>query len=140
MLDQNIFRKNFPVKIINIGKRKESIAHVYLFSGKGRCIINKTLGRNYLQDNIDYLKNIRDPLKILNIEKKVDLIIFVKGGGLAAQSKAIQLAIVKHLYYINKNNKKILKFASLITRDSRIKERKKYGLKKARKAPQYSKR
>nr|BBC77668.1 ribosomal protein S9 [Nitzschia sp. NIES-3576] len=142
MLNLNSFKKNSFSKILNIGKRKRAVAHVYLFKGKGRFIVNKNLGKEYFQNNSNYLKNIWNPLEKLKIEKKIDIIAFVKGSGLAAQSKAIQLGLVKYICSIpiNKKNRKILKSASLLTRDSRIKERKKYGLKKARKASQYSKR
>jgi small subunit ribosomal protein S9 len=76
------------------------------------------------------------PLK----EKQFDIIVLVKGGGLTGQADAIQLGVARQLCKIDKNNRAILKPFGFLTRDSRIKERKKYGLRKARKAPQYSKR
>nr|BBC77563.1 ribosomal protein S9 [Nitzschia sp. PL1-4] len=129
-----ILYKNF------LGKRKEAVAHVYIFLGKGRLIINRNRGITYFQKNSNFLKNIYNPLKVLGIEKKLDILVFVKGGGIAAQSEAIELGVAKYLLLANNNNRISLKLNHLLTRDSRVKERKKYGLKKARKAPQYSKR
>ena len=130
----------FQKENIGLGKRKRAIARVFLFSGKGKLIINKISGEKYLQYNNEYLNLILEPLKKLNLEKDYDIIVLIKGGGIKSQTEAIQLGITRLLCTINKNNRLILKPLGFLTRDSRIKERKKYGLRKARKASQYSKR
>jgi len=130
----------FQNKNIGLGKRKESIARVFLLPGEGNLIINKTSGDKYLQYNNTYLNTVRGPLEKLNLEKQYDIVALVNGGGLTGQAQAIQLGIARLLCKMAKENRAILKPFGFLTRDSRIKERKKYGLKKARKAPQYSKR
>jgi len=130
----------FQNKNIGLGKRKESIARVFLLPGEGNLIINKTSGDKYLQYNNTYLNTVRGPLEKLNLEKQYDIVALVNGGGLTGQAQAIQLGIARLLCKMAKENRSILKPFGFLTRDSRIKERKKYGLKKARKAPQYSKR
>jgi small subunit ribosomal protein S9 len=80
------------------------------------------------------------PLKALNLEKQFDIVTLVQGGGLTGQAQAIQLGVARQLCKIDNRNRAILKPFGFLTRDSRIKERKKYGLRKARKAPQHSKR
>jgi small subunit ribosomal protein S9 len=125
---------------IGLGKRKQAIARVFVIPGKGNLIINKVSGNKYLQYNTDYLKTVWAPLKILNLEKQFDIITLVNGGGLTGQTEAIQLGVARQLCKLDNQNRAILKPFGFLTRDSRIKERKKYGLRKARKAPQYSKR
>ena len=125
---------------IGLGKRKQSSARVFLIPGQGNIIVNKVSGEKYLQYNENYLNTVWLPLKKLNLEKTFDIIAVVKGGGLNGQAEAIQLGVARLLCKIDKNNRLILKPFGFLTRDSRIKERKKYGLRKARKAPQYSKR
>jgi small subunit ribosomal protein S9 len=125
---------------IGLGKRKQAIARVFLIPGKGDLVINKVSGNKYLQYNDTYFNSVWAPLKELNLEKQFDIIVLVKGGGLTGQAGAIQLGVARQLCKIDKNNRAILKPFGFLTRDSRIKERKKYGLRKARKAPQYSKR
>lgn len=125
---------------IGLGKRKKAIARVFLIPGQGNLIINKVSGNKYLQYNDTYLKSIWAPLKILNLEHQFDIITLVNGGGLTGQTQAIQLGVARHLCKMNPQNRAALKPLGFLTRDSRIKERKKYGLRKARKAPQYSKR
>lgn len=130
----------FQKKNIGLGKRKQSIARVFLTPGKGNLIINQTNGDKYLQYNQTYLNTVWSPLEKLNLEKQFDILALVNGGGLTGQAQAIQLGISRLLCQIDPENRKILKQFGFLTRDSRIKERKKYGLRKARKAPQYSKR
>ena len=130
----------FQKKNIGLGKRKEAIARVFLISGKGNLIINKTSGNKYLQYNNIYLNTVWAPLKALNLEDRYDIVTLVRGGGLTGQAQAIQLGVARQLCKQDLQNRVILKPFGFLTRDSRIKERKKYGLKKARKAPQYSKR
>jgi small subunit ribosomal protein S9 len=125
---------------IGLGKRKQAIARVFLVPGEGNIIINKISGEKYLQYNTTYLNKIWDPLKKLNLETQYNIIVIVKGGGLTGQADAIQLGVARLICKMDHNNRSILKPFGLLTRDARIKERKKYGLRKARKAPQYSKR
>ena len=125
---------------IGVGKRKEAVARVFLTPGDGNITINKIPGQKYLQYNTAYLANIWKPLKILNLDKQFDINVLVNGGGLTGQAYAIQLGVSRLLCKIDQQNRKVLKPYGLLTRDARIKERKKYGLRKARKAPQYSKR
>ncbi len=130
----------FQKKNIGLGKRKQSIARVFLIPGEGNLIINKTVGDKYLQYNDTYLNAIWAPLEKLKFEKQFDVVVLVKGGGLTSQAQSIQLGIARLLCAMDKKNRLTLKPFGFLTRDSRIKERKKYGLRKARKAPQYSKR
>ena len=130
----------FQKKNIGLGKRKEAVARVFLIPGEGNLIINKTPGDKYLQYNETYLNTVRLPLEKLNLDKQFNVVAIVKGGGLTGQAQAIQLGVARLLCQLDQENRKILKPFGFLTRDSRIKERKKYGLRKARKAPQYSKR
>ena len=130
----------FEKKNIGIGKRKQASARVFLIPGEGKVLINKIPGEKYLQYNATYLANIWAPLKLLKQETQFDIIALVTGGGLTGQADAIQLGLARLLCKIEKQNRAILKPYGFLTRDARIKERKKYGLRKARKAPQYSKR
>jgi small subunit ribosomal protein S9 len=129
-------------KIISygIGRRKQAIAQVILKPGNGKLTINEKLGSLYLQNNSHYLQKINNPFLILGIENTYDINIKTSGGGLTGQTDAISLGIARALTKLTSDNRGILKKAGLLTRDSRIKERKKYGLKKARKASQFSKR
>jgi small subunit ribosomal protein S9 len=131
-----IFQKNN----IGLGKRKQAIARVFLIPGEGNLIINKVSGNQYLQYNDTYLEMIWAPLKALNLDKQFDIVTLVQGGGLTGQAQSIQLGVTRQLCKMDEQNRPILKPYGFLTRDSRIKERKKYGLRKARKAPQYSKR
>jgi small subunit ribosomal protein S9 len=125
---------------IGLGKRKQAVARVFLIPGNGEIQINKVSGNKYLQYNDTYMTDIWAPLKLVNLDNKFDIIAFVKGGGLTGQAGAIQLGVARQLCKINEQYRSELKPQGFLTRDSRIKERKKYGLRKARKAPQYSKR
>ena len=131
-----VFQKNN----IGLGKRKQSVARVFLIPGQGNILINKVPGDKYLQYNDAYLNTVWAPLEKLALEKQFDIVALVKGGGLTGQSQAIQLGVARLLCDMDKENRLVLKPFGFLTRDSRIKERKKYGLRKARKAPQYSKR
>nr|YP_009711946.1 30S ribosomal protein S9 [Fragilariopsis cylindrus]QGA73618.1 30S ribosomal protein S9 [Fragilariopsis cylindrus] len=125
---------------IGLGKRKQAVARVFLVPGKGNVTINKGSGNKYLQYNDTYLTTIAAPLKAVKLDSQFDIIAFVKGGGLTGQADAIQLGVARQLCKMNEQHRISLKPHGFLTRDSRIKERKKYGLRKARKAPQYSKR
>jgi small subunit ribosomal protein S9 len=133
---ESVFQKSN----IGLGKRKQAIARVFLVPGEGNIVINKVPGEKYLQYNVTYLNTIYAPLKELNLEKQFDIIALVRGGGLTGQAEAIQLGVARLLCQMNPQNRLILKPFGFLTRDARIKERKKYGLRKARKAPQFSKR
>lgn len=125
---------------IGLGKRKTAIAKVFLKEGKGEININDVpfdLAFPSLKQEKEIIKN---PLTLLNIRNNYDISIKVKGGGMSAQLEAIQLAISKALCTIQTSYRPQLHEELFLRRDSRIKERRKYGLKKARKAPQYSKR
>jgi small subunit ribosomal protein S9 len=130
----------FKKKNIGVGKRKKAIARVFIIPGTGNLSVNNTNGNCYFQSNETYLNNIWLPLEKLNLGKQFDVLVFVNGGGLTGQSQAIQLAISRFFCEKKPESRQILKSLGFLTRDSRIKERKKYGLRKARKAPQYSKR
>lgn len=131
-----IYQKNN----IGLGKRKQAIARIFVIPGEGNLIINKVSGNKYLQYNDTYLMTVWAPLKALNLDKQFDVIALVKGGGLTGQAQAIQLGVARQLCKMDTQHRSVLKPFGFLTRDSRIKERKKYGLRKARKAPQYSKR
>ena len=130
----------FQKNNIGLGKRKQAVARVFIIPGEGNLTINKVSGNKYLQYNDSYLNTVWAPLEKLNLEKQFDIIALVKGGGLTGQSEAIQLGVARQLCTMENENRASLKPFGFLTRDSRIKERKKYGLRKARKAPQYSKR
>lgn len=133
---KSVFNKD----AIGLGKRKRAIARVFLVPGEGNLIINKIVGEKYLQYNTGYLTSIWSPLKSLNIQNQFDIIALVDGGGLTGQAESIRLGVSRLLCKLDVQNRKTLKPFGFLSRDSRIKERKKYGLKKARKASQYSKR
>ena len=121
------------------GRRKTSIARVRLMSGKGSITINEKSLDEYLPSDI--LKTIaKQPLNVTGTEGKFDVIVKVEGGGLSGQAGAIRHGISRALVKASEDNKATLKAAGFLTRDPRMKERKKPGLKKARKAPQFSKR
>ena len=125
---------------IGLGKRKRAVARVFLVPGEGNLIINKVAGDKYLQYNQTYINKVWEPLKKLNLETQFDIIVLVKGGGLTGQTDAIQLGVARLICKKDPEHRVTLKPFGFLTRDARIKERKKYGLRKARKAPQYSKR
>lgn len=122
------------------GRRKSAIARVRLVPGTGQLIINKRPGEEYLQFNPGYLTSTKAPLEVLGLESDYDILVNVKGGGLTGQADAIRLGVARALCELAPENRKPLKVEGYLTRDPRAKERKKYGLKKARKAPQFSKR
>ena len=133
-------KKKFFLSSIRTGRRKTAVAQVKLVEGSGEITINGKKGVVYLQKNAYYINCVKAPLILLNVETNYDFIIKVKGGGILGQAEAIQLGISRALCDIEQDHRSELKQKKFLIRDSRIKERKKYGLKKARKAPQYSKR
>lgn len=128
-----------PSQIISTGRRKKSIARVRLVPGKGKITVNGRDMGEYLQ--MDTLILIaRQPLELTGTADKFDITVRVVGGGIAGQAGAICHGIARALVKVSETYKKELKDAGFLTRDPRMKERKKYGLKKARKASQFSKR
>lgn len=124
-----------------IGRRKSAIAKVKMKIGKGEIYINGKVFQEYVHNNPKMIKIIQSPLYILGKEKSYDFDIMSKGGGLIGQSEAIKLGISRALSKtISDEDKKKLKEKGFLTRNSKCKERRKYGLKKARKASQFSKR
>ncbi|WEK82331.1 MAG: 30S ribosomal protein S9 [Candidatus Phytoplasma pruni] len=121
------------------GRRKSSVARIILTSGAGQIKINKRDFTNYVPSQETRLETLK-PLKLTNTLEKYDVVANVHGGGITSQAGAIRLGIARSLLEAEPNLRVILKKASLLTRDSRCVERKKYGLKKARRAPQFSKR
>ena len=122
------------------GRRKSSIAIVELTIGKGQFIINKQNGTDYVHKNTYLIEKMHAPLNFLKLKNEFNFKIMVKGGGLVGQVDAIRLAIARALCKYKPDYRRSLKLKGYLIRDARIKERKKYGLKKARKAPQFSKR
>ena len=132
-------KKSDKIVFLGTGRRKKSIARVRLVEGKGNITINKKTLDEYF--GTDVLKVIvKQPLVATNTLDKYDVICTVKGGGLSGQAGAVRHGIARALNEANSEYRPTLKSAGFLTRDSRMKERKKYGLKKARKAPQFSKR
>lgn len=131
------------IQYYGTGRRKTSVARVFLRPGKGdvTLYVNKK-SRPFIEYfNLESQRHfIKQPLSLTETENKFDIFIRVNGGGLNGQTEAIRLGISRALVEFNKELRTILKGAGLMTRDSRIKERKKYGLRGARKAPQYHKR
>lgn len=122
------------------GRRKSAIARVRLIPGNGQVLINGREGESYLQFNQSYLATTKAPLEILGLENDYDILVNVKGGGVTGQAEAIRLGVARALCELSPDNRPPLKIEGYLTRDPRAKERKKYGLRKARKAPQFSKR
>lgn len=123
-----------------LGRRKRATATARLFSGKGKITINDKPAEEYFSKNERMIWEISQPLVIVDLAGKYDVSILVKGGGLNGQVDACKLAITKALAELNEDFRGTLKKAGLLKRDSREKERKKYGLKRARKREQFSKR
>ena len=126
-------------QIWGTGRRKKAIARVRVMAGEGKIIVNKQPVEEYFK--LDTLINIvKQPLVLVGAENKYDVMVNVYGGGLAGQAGACRHGIARALVISNEAYKADIKAAGFLTRDPRMKERKKYGLKKARKAPQFSKR
>ena len=123
-----------------LGKLKTSVAKVFLKEGVGSIKINDQNFEKFFSAVNEDRELIKSPFILVNLTNKYDIDVKVKGGGITGQLEAIRLAISKALCTINSEYRPILNQQSLLNRDSRIKERRKYGLKKARKASQFSKR
>ena len=126
-------------KYYGTGRRKKSVARVYLTPGKGDVIINKRNMDEYF--GLETLKVIvRQPFVATGTTEKFDVLVNVRGGGYTGQAGAIRHGIARALLQVDSDYRPLLKKEGFLTRDSRMKERKKYGLKAARRAPQFSKR
>jgi len=121
------------------GRRKCSVARVRVFPGTGRVVINKRDLSDYFVRSIQQ-NTVLQPLRVCEVEGKYDVVVNVKGGGISGQAGAVRHGIARALLQVDDEFRAPLKKAGLLTRDPRMKERHKYGLKKARKAPQFSKR
>jgi len=127
------------VQYYGTGRRKSSVARVRLVPGSGKITINK-------RDFVDYIPSaavrldVLQPLNLTNTTNNYDVLVNVDGGGIVGQAGAIRHGITRALMKVNDDFRIVLKKAGMVTRDPRVKERKKYGLKGARRAPQYSKR
>jgi small subunit ribosomal protein S9 len=126
-----------PVPVV--GRRKEAIVRVRLVPGSGNFKLNGRTIEDYFPNKV-HQQLIREPFVTLHKDGQFDVIASLSGGGITGQAGALRLAIARALIGIEADDRPALKKAGFLTRDARIKERKKYGLKKARKAPQYSKR
>ncbi len=122
------------------GRRKSSVARVRLIPGTGEIMVNNRTGLDYFNQIPSYIQAIKSPLETLGLENDYDVVVKAHGGGLTGQSDAIKLGVARALCELSPENRQPLKIEGYLTRDPRAKERKKYGLHKARKAPQYSKR
>jgi small subunit ribosomal protein S9 len=123
-----------------IGKRKCAVAKVFLREGSGAITVNEKPFETFFSGAGIEREMIKKPFLLVNLSTQYDIVVKIHGGGVNAQLEAIQLAISKAICLIDQNSRSILNKTGLLTRDARIKERRKYGLKKARKASQYSKR
>ena len=127
------------VQYMAVGRRKSSVARVILTSGTGVITINGRTFEDYIPVAALRL-DVLQPLELTVTTEKFDVLVNVCGGGITGQAGAIRLGITRALLEVNPDYRAVLKPAGMVTRDSRAKERKKYGLKKARRAPQFSKR
>ena len=131
-------KKNATAQTLGTGRRKSSVARVRLIKGTGKVVVNDKPLEEYFGDGFMRL-TVNQPFTLLDL-KTFDAIVNVNGGGLTGQAGAIRHGIARALVKEDANFKAELKKAGFLTRDPRMKERKKYGLKKARRAPQFSKR
>lgn len=121
------------------GRRKEAIARVRLVPGGGRFTVNGKTLEDYFPNRV-HQQLVREPFATLDLVEQFDVIARLSGGGVSGQAGALRLGIARALTQLSDDSRPPLKKAGFLTRDARVKERRKYGLKKARKAPQYSKR
>lgn len=123
-----------------LGRRKSATARVRLQNGKGNIVINGKDAASYFENSKTLLAELQRPFGVLEIENKFDVSVMVSGGGHAGQADAVRLGIAKSLVLLNEDYKQTLRRAELLGRDPREKERKKFGLKGARKQRQFTKR
>jgi len=124
---------------LGTGRRKEAIARVRITPGTGQWQINERSLEEFFPNKV-HQQLINEPFVTLGAEEQFDVVARITGGGVTGQAGALRLGIARALTLVDPENRVTLKRAGFLTRDARVKERKKYGLKKARKAPQYSKR
>ncbi len=122
-----------------VGRRKEAVVRVRLVPGSGQYRLNGRTIDNYFPNKV-HQQLVNEPFVTLEKAEQYDVVARLHGGGISGQAGALRLAIARALIELEPDDRPALKKAGFLTRDARIKERKKYGLKKARKAPQYSKR
>ncbi|HEY8372869.1 MAG TPA: 30S ribosomal protein S9 [Pseudonocardiaceae bacterium] len=122
-----------------VGRRKEAVVRVRLVPGSGRFVLNGRNLEDYFPNKV-HQQLVREPLVTVDRAESYDVFANLRGGGISGQAGALRLAIARALVELDPDDRPALKKAGFLTRDARVKERKKYGLKKARKAPQYSKR
>ena len=122
-----------------VGRRKEAIVRVRLAAGTGKFTLNGRSIEDYFPNKV-HQQLIREPFVTLDKDNQYDVVATLSGGGITGQAGALRLGIARVLIALEPDDRPALKKAGFLTRDPRVKERKKYGLKKARKAPQYSKR
>ena len=128
-----------PDQALATGRRKRSIARVRVLPGDGTITVNDLPIERYITSLVQRVE-ILDPLRVLSVQGSYNVVARVEGGGSSGQAGALRLGIARALVVIDPANRGPLKRAGLLRRDPRVKERKKYGLRKARKRPQYSKR
>jgi small subunit ribosomal protein S9 len=128
-----------PRPVQTVGRRKEAIVRVRLVPGTGQFSLNGKPLETYFPNKV-HQQLIKEPLVTLEKAEQYDIIALLHGGGISGQAGALRLGIARALIEVEIDDRPALKKAGFLTRDPRVKERKKYGLKKARKAPQYSKR
>ncbi|SHE80001.1 30S ribosomal protein S9 [Desulforamulus putei] len=127
------------VQFYGTGRRKNAVARVYLVPGEGKVVVNNKQVLEYFgRKTLDMV--VRQPLELTNTTGRFDVIAKVAGGGVSGQAGAVRHGIARALVQADPNLRPVLKRAGFLTRDPRMKERRKYGLKKARRAPQFSKR
>ena len=132
-------KKKTNVSYLGTGRRKSSVARVYMMQGTGVITVNDKPLDQYLPQEVLRMV-VKSPLVVTNTEGQFDININVYGGGLTGQAGAMRHGIARALLEVGDDYRPVLKAAGFLTRDSRAKERKKYGLKGARRAPQFSKR
>ncbi|MCL6612715.1 MAG: 30S ribosomal protein S9 [Peptococcaceae bacterium] len=127
------------VKFYGTGRRKNAVARVYIYPGEGNIAINGRQLNEYFGRRVLEMV-VRQPLELTGASGRFDIMVRAQGGGISGQAGAARMGIARALVQADPNLRPILKKAGFLTRDPRMKERRKYGLKKARRAPQYSKR
>ena len=132
-------KKVEKVQYYGTGRRKASVARVFLTAGTGKIVVNGRDVNEYMP-YATLVMDLKQPLELTSTAEKFDINCTVKGGGFTGQAGAIRLGITRALMNVSEDFRKPLKVAGMVTRDPRAKERKKYGLKAARRAPQFSKR
>jgi small subunit ribosomal protein S9 len=126
--------------IWSVGRRKTAVARVRLYPGTGKITVNGKPAMDYFGGRLIHQQSLRDPLALTGTQERFDITVRVVGGGVSGQAGAIRHGIARALIKFDADMRPSLKRAKMLTRDARVKERKKVGLKRARKAPQYTKR